>query len=78
MQKPPKDGTYADRHIDCQAALEDDLNDLIDRAEAAGWEPREAAAAVIDLAAAYVLKLDATGATNRQIAEALARRAKHP
>ena len=51
MQKPPKPGPYEDRHLDCQAALEDDLNDLIDRAEAAGWETREAAAAIIDLAA---------------------------
>ncbi|MDB5523884.1 MAG: hypothetical protein JWM58_1647 [Rhizobium sp.] len=41
---------YADRHIDCQCALEDALVTVIDYAEAAGWSVGKITTAIIELA----------------------------
>ncbi|MFI0849148.1 hypothetical protein [Mesorhizobium sp. IMUNJ 23232] len=38
VAKPPKrPNTYPDRHIDCQEALEIELQGFIERAQRAGW-----------------------------------------
>lgn len=40
---------YPDRLRDCQRSIVVDLNDLIDRATAIGWERREVIDALVDL-----------------------------
>lgn len=50
--KPPSLEPNAARYDnDCQDALASHLDDLLDRAEAAGWERRRAASALMYLAA---------------------------
>jgi hypothetical protein len=68
MQKPPCSKPYADRHLDCQLAMEDGFVELMEAAAAAGWTASDATAAVIDLADNYVLKLLSVDDTARQIA----------
>lgn len=74
MQQPPKPGPYEDRHLDCQAALEDDFGALVDAAVASGWDRLEAVAAIIALAENHALQIAANVETERQIAEAIGRR----
>ena len=57
MNRPQHPHPYYDRHLDCQAALEDYFNETMDEAFANGWAPEEAAAAIIDLADNFLLKL---------------------
>jgi hypothetical protein len=54
MQKPTCSKPYADRHLDCQFAMEDHFVELMEAAAAAGWTASDAAAAVIDLADNYL------------------------
>jgi hypothetical protein len=76
MQKPTCSKPYADRHLDCQFAMEDHFVELMEAAAAAGWTASDAAAAVIDLADNYMLKLFATEETASHIAEAIDRATK--
>jgi len=71
MNSPTTPGAYADRHIDCQFALEDCFVAVMEEAQKAGWTPSDAAAAIIDLADNYVLKLLANDETMAQISRAL-------
>ena len=73
MNKPRQTGSYPDRRIDCQFAMEGRFLELIDDAEDAGWSAEEAVAALIDLADNHVLGLKANEDTDRQIREALER-----
>lgn len=52
-----------DRHIRCQDALQCAFHDLICAAVAAGWNEREAIAAVGELADNHMLALDANNET---------------
>jgi hypothetical protein len=76
MQKPTCSKPYGDRHLDCQFAMEDHFVELMEAAAAAGWTASDAAAAVIDLADNYMLKLFATEETASHIAEAIDRATK--
>ena len=49
-KSPQKPGSYDDRNLDCQEALEDDIQELLGRATAAGWSMTEALVAVSDVA----------------------------
>ncbi|UVC09135.1 hypothetical protein IHQ71_00405 [Rhizobium sp. TH2] len=73
MNKTRRPTGYADRHLDCQFALEDRFLEIMDDAERSGWSPRDAAMAIVDLADNYVLKLLANDETDRQIREAMDR-----
>jgi hypothetical protein len=64
---------HPDRFLDCQAAMEDHFNEIMDAALAAGWLPAEASAAIAELADNYMLKLFAIEETNAQITQAVAR-----
>lgn len=49
--KPPlQEGSYPNRHIDCQEAIEDELLALVARAVAVGWTHPDLWAALVDLA----------------------------
>lgn len=65
---------HPDRFLDCQAAMEDHFNEIMEAAQSAGWTPAEASAAIIDLADNYMLKLFANDETIRQIVAAKLRR----
>lgn len=60
---------YPDRSKDCQLALEVHLQELIDKATAAGWERSEAIAAIANLA----INLVAANMQNRQVDRFIAR-----
>lgn len=47
---PKTDNDYAERHIDCQLALERDFQSLMRQAVAAGWTEQDVALALTDLA----------------------------
>lgn len=49
-KSPRKSGSYDDRSLDCQEALEGDIQELLGRATAAGWSMTEALVAVGDVA----------------------------
>lgn len=49
-KSPRKPSSYDDRNLDCQEALEDDIQELLGRATAAGWSMTEALVAVSDVA----------------------------
>ncbi len=64
--KPPTVArTHPDRSIECQAALSDSFDELVDQAIAAGWTDEEIAAALTALAdnrilgIAQIAKVDA-------------------
>ncbi|KAB2700520.1 hypothetical protein F9K79_05300 [Ochrobactrum sp. Kaboul] len=46
MIRPRENGNYQDRGADCQDAVVDDVIELIERAQKAGWSGMEAAVAV--------------------------------
>jgi hypothetical protein len=52
MMETPLDGrSYLERYLDCREAIKSPVNDLIDRAVAAGWTHAEVATALVNLAA---------------------------
>jgi hypothetical protein len=67
MNKPACNEPYPDRLIDCQFALEDHFNELVEAAEAAGWSPSETAVALGELSDNLILKLHANDETRAQI-----------
>ncbi len=50
MNGPKHDNKYADRAIDCQDAVATGIINLLDEAEAAGWDRVEAAKAIVNVA----------------------------
>jgi hypothetical protein len=54
---------YADRDLDCQAALEDTFKTILGLAERAGWTKTEAAAAIQELAFAHLAAEEANTLT---------------
>ena len=72
--KPPRlPDDHPDSHLECEEALESRLIALMDRAREAGWHQEKVASAVIELAYNYILRLDASAETDRQIADAIIR-----
>lgn len=50
MKRPKKPGDYPDRDIDCQEHIAPRLVDILDQAEASGWDRLEAANALSEVA----------------------------
>lgn len=51
--KAPKAGNYPDRQLDCEMALEDALQDIIEEAQTAGWKRTESMDAIESLVANF-------------------------
>lgn len=69
MIDPPKrQGDYPDRLLDCEAALEPLLNDLVATAFAHGWGPHETRKALLRLIAADRRKDEENAATEVYLA----------
>jgi hypothetical protein len=64
---------YPDRDLDCQLALEDAFNTLLDLAEKAGWSKTEAAEAFRELASAHLAMEEENYSTEIAIAQARSR-----
>lgn len=50
MNGPKREGAYPDRDIDCQEQIAPRLIDILDQAEASGWDRLEAANALAHVA----------------------------
>ena len=74
MNRPQHPEHYYDRQLDCQAAMEDYFNEIMDAAWEAGWTPAEASTAIVDLADNFMLKLFANDETMRQLIAAQLKR----
>lgn len=62
---------YADRAMDCQCALEEDFELLVEAAENAGWSRREVLDALAELAAYGQAAEAENEETNRAVAAAI-------
>ncbi len=51
--------SHPDRDLQCQEAITDEFQFLIERIEAAGWSPEEASSALIELAENHYLSINA-------------------
>lgn len=69
---PPRTGPHPDRFLDCQEALSSGFAKVASTAVAAGWDPEEVAAALVELADHLMLGMIA----NRQLAIDLRKLAK--
>ncbi|MGO4337103.1 hypothetical protein AB4037_19540 [Labrys sp. KB_33_2] len=76
LRGPDRRCDISDRLLNCEEALERSFQDLVERAELAGWETIEIAVALQSLADHHMLAKAANEETDRQIAEAL--RARRP
>ena len=68
---PKHPRTHPDRGIQAEEAIEAFFDALADRAVLMGWSRDQAAFALLNLAAARVLTIDANRATEEAIAEAV-------
>lgn len=68
-RSPRKSGSYDDRSLDCQEALEGDIQELLGRATAAGWSMTEALVAVSDVADHLMIAEDENRKTDARIAQ---------
>ena len=71
---PRRISDISDRPLECEEALERAFQDLVERAERAGWDTIEITLALQSLADHHMLAKAANVETDRQIAEALSRR----
>jgi hypothetical protein len=69
--KPMLNRHYPERSSDCELALEVQLQELIDRALAAGWERKEAIAAIANIAIRFMVTDAENKGTDFCIAAAL-------
>ncbi|OCP00984.1 hypothetical protein BBX50_07390 [Ensifer sp. LC11] len=69
-------GSYPERELDCQLAIEDVFRTVAEYAEAAGWDEREVARALIELAHNHWSALDAKERMLEEAAGAFVRRPK--
>ncbi len=70
---PPVPEDHPDRHVSCQFALHAAFVRLAARAVASGWNAREVAAAIVDLADNHMLSLITLGEL-KAIVEAIRKR----
>ena len=68
---PRRISDISDRLLECEEALERSFQDLVERAERAGWDTIEITVALQSLADHHMLAKAETAETDRQIAEAL-------
>lgn len=73
IDKPRKPDNYPDRDIDCQRALEEHFQELIEAAERSGWTREEAISAVSELARNQTSADNENDVTNLAILNALMR-----
>lgn len=50
IKAPKQDGDYDDRFLDCQEAIENKIQQVMEEAIRAGWTREEAAAALVEVA----------------------------
>lgn len=70
MIRPPKSNDYPDRGLDAEVAIETEFNRLAGSAEDVGWTREEAAHALLNLAVAHMLAIEANQDTDEAIARA--------
>jgi hypothetical protein len=73
MIRPMHHRPYPDRNNDCQLALEVHIQELLDRARAAGWGRKEAMAAIANLVINLMVADAENDHANYCIAQALGR-----
>ena len=71
MIRPMRDRPYPDRSKDCQLALEVHVQELLDKAMAAGWKRKEAMTAIANLVINFMVAHAENEHTNYCIAQAL-------
>lgn len=70
IRRPLSAPDHPDRGLDCQMYLEPAFQQVIAAAEAAGWEPHEVAAALLELALAHIAGREETARDEEAIARA--------
>lgn len=73
---PKREGSYPDRDLDCQMAIESAFRTVADCARAAGWTEQEVADALIELAHNHWLALDAKARMFDEASGVVIRKAK--
>lgn len=73
---PKRAGSYPDRDLDCQMAMEDVFRTVAEYGHAAGWSEREVAEALIELAHNNWFALDARDRMFEEAAGVVIRKAK--
>lgn len=68
---PKRTADISDRLLECEEALERSFQELVERAERAGWDTIEITVALQSLADHHMLGKAETAETDRQIAEAI-------
>jgi hypothetical protein len=68
---------YPDRDLDCQQALEDTFKTIIGLADRAGWQKKETAVALQELAFGYLSMEEANTQTELAILQAQLGQTKH-
>lgn len=76
IDKPRKTEPYPDRDLDCQMAMEEHFEALIDAAECSGWTREEAIAAVAELVKTQRMADHEIDVTNLAVLNALMRLGK--
>ena len=71
IQAPKHSRSHPDRSVHAEEAIEASFDALADRAVLMGWSRDEAAFALLNLAAARVLTIDANRSTEDAIAQAV-------
>jgi hypothetical protein len=73
MIRPMHHRPYPDRNNDCRLALEVHVQELLDKAKAAGWGRKEAMATIANLVINFMVADAKNEHTNYSIAQALGR-----
>lgn len=73
IRRPRTRSSHPDHFLNCQEAVTDAFAKLADDAVAAGWTRAEVAAALVDVADCYMLKLAADMDTEGMIRDATSR-----
>ncbi|MEY9722120.1 hypothetical protein ABIA22_004674 [Sinorhizobium fredii] len=76
LSAPKREGSYPDRDLDCQMAIESAFRTVADYAGAAGWTEQEVADALIELAHNHWFALDAKDRMFEDAAGVVIRKAK--
>lgn len=73
IDKPRKDEPYPDRDLDCQMAMDEHFQELIEAAGQSGWSREEAISAVAELARNQISADYENDVTNLAVLNALMR-----
>lgn len=73
MDGPRISNSHPDHLLECEEALEREVTNVIERAEAAGWERAIIVKAITSLGENYLRKVQANEAVDRQIGRELLR-----